>query len=94
MTFLSPVARNLLRVSAAAGLVFLLACLLVGGGSLAAVWLGPGLLARRSFLFSLGSGSSRWKGIEAPPEQDGRLLGHFPYDEAIASQLVPVEGWY
>ena len=24
-----------------------LACLLVGGGSLAAVWLGPGLLARR-----------------------------------------------
>ena len=33
------------------GFGVLFACLLVGGGSLAAVWLGPGLLARRSFLF-------------------------------------------
>ncbi|MCP4192552.1 MAG: D-alanyl-D-alanine carboxypeptidase family protein, partial [Planctomycetaceae bacterium] len=72
------------------GLGVFLACLLVGGGSLAAVWLGPGLLARRSFLFS-SDPVPVVEGIEAPLDQDGRLLGHFPYDEAIASQLVPVE---
>jgi hypothetical protein len=54
---------------------------------LAAVWLGPGLLARRSFLFP-SNPVPVVEGIEAPPEQDGRLLGHFPYDEAIVSQLV------
>lgn len=72
------------------GFAVVLACLLMGGGSLAAVWLGPGLLARRSFLFPLAP-VPVVDGIEAPPDQDGRLLGHFPYEEAIVSQLVPVE---
>jgi D-alanyl-D-alanine carboxypeptidase len=62
----------------------------MGAGSLAAVWLGPGLLARRSFLFP-SPPVSVVDGIEAPLDQDGRLLGHFPYEEAIVSQLVPVE---
>ena len=88
MTFLSPDARNLLLVSVAAGLVCFSRVFFVGGGSLAAVWLGPGLLASRSFLFP-SAPVPVVDGIEAPPDQDGRLLGHFPYDEAIVSQLVP-----
>lgn len=66
------------------------ACLLVGGGSLVAVWFGPALLARRSMLFSTAP-APVVEGIETPPESDGRLLGHFPYEEAIVSQLVLVE---
>ena len=64
------------------GFAVVLACLLVGGGSLAAVWLGPGLLARRSFLFPLAP-VPVVDGIEAPPDQDGRLLGHFPYELSL-----------
>ena len=73
------------------GLGVFFACLLVGGGCLVAVWLGTDLLARRSFLSFSKAPLPVVEGIEAPPDQDGRLLGHFPYDEAIASQLVPVE---
>ena len=83
-----PVARRSKPVPRKRGSGFgvVLACLLVAVGSLAAVWFGPSLLARRS------SGPIQVvKGIETPPDQDGRLLGHFPYDEAIASQLVFVE---
>ena len=54
------------------GFGLFLACLSLGLGIPAAVWLGPDLLASRS-------------------TEPGRLLGHFPYDEAISSQLVPVE---
>ena len=72
------------------GFGLFLACLSLGLGIPAAVWLGPGLLARRSFLLSSDTVPAV-EGIEAPPDQDGRLLGHFPYEEAIVSQLVPVE---
>ncbi len=68
------------------GLGIVFACLLVGVGSLAAVWLGPELMALRST-----EPLEAVEGIKTRPDRDGRLLGHFPYDEAISTQLVPVE---
>ena len=68
------------------GFGLFLACLSLGLGIPAAVWLGPDLLASRST-----EPAETVAGIETAPDRDGRLLGHFPYDEAISSQLVPVE---
>ena len=64
----------------------ILGCLLVCTGSLVAVMIGPQLVAR------LRPPSS----VEIPefsegPDADGRLLGHFPYNEASPDQLVSIE---
>ena len=55
-------------------------------GSLAAVVLVPTLLFRRQPTQSL-----EISGFRERPDADGRLLGHFPYGEADADQLIVFE---
>ena len=42
-------------------------------------------------LLPFGSKTQVVEGIDEMPGRDGRLLGHFPYAEAVVDQLVPVE---
>ena len=66
------------------GFGLLLGCALVFSGSLGAVLFGPALMARFS------TPANAVAGIDERPSSDGRLLGHFPYDEAQAFELVQV----
>ena len=59
---------------------------LVCAGSLAVVMLVPTLLSRRQPTQSL-----EISGFRERPDADGRLLGHFPYEEADADQLIVFE---
>ena len=68
------------------GFGLILACLLVCTGSLAAVMIGPQLVARLR-----PSPSVEIPEFSERPDADGRLLGHFPYNEAVSEQLVSVE---
>ena len=70
--------------NSAVGLLFGL--VLVCAGSLAAVMLLPTLLSRRPPTQSL-----EISGFRERPDADGRLLGHFPYSEAEADQLIVFE---
>ena len=62
----------------------LLSCAFVFSGALAVVLFGPALMAR------FPTTGRAVEGIEERPSLDGRLLGHFPYDEAQAFELVQV----
>lgn len=62
----------------------LLSCGALFSLSLAAVLFVPKLLPDRTRIQVI-------EGIDEQPGQDGRLLGHFPYPEALVDQLVPVE---
>ena len=62
----------------------LLSCGALFSLSLAAVLFLPELLPDRTRIQVI-------EGIDEQPGQDGRLLGHFPYPEALVDQLVPVE---
>ena len=66
------------------GLGLLLSCGVVFSLSLATVVFLPELLP-------FGSKTQVVEGIDEQPGRDGRLLGHFPYAEAVVDQLVPVE---
>ncbi|MAF42318.1 MAG: carboxypeptidase [Cyanobium sp. ARS6] len=66
------------------GLGLLLSCVALFSLSLAAVLFVPELLPDRTRIQVI-------EGIDEQPGQDGRLLGHFPYPEALVDQLVPVE---
>ena len=68
------------------GLGLILGCLLVCTGSLVAVMIGPQLLARLR-----PSSSLEIPEFSERPDADGRLLGHFPYNEASPEQLVSIE---
>ena len=70
--------------NSAAGLLFGL--VLVCAGSFSVVMLVPTLLSRRQPTQSL-----EISGFRERPDADGRLLGHFPYDEADADQLIVFE---
>ena len=62
--------------------------MIVCGGSVAGVLFGPELLARFSppeVEVELAPGFSQ------KPAADGRLLGHFPYEEALNARLIVVE---
>ena len=63
------------------GLLFGL--VLVCSGSLAVLMVAPTLLSRRQPTQSL-----EITGFRERPDADGRLLGHFPYGEAEADQLI------
>ena len=81
-----PVARRSrpprqLKGNGAAGLLFGL--VLVCAGTLAAVLIAPTLLSRRQPTQNL-----EISGFRERPDADGRLLGHFPYREAEADQLI------
>ena len=62
----------------------LVACLMVLAGSAVTVLLGPQILARFNPPVSL-------EGIRERPAADGRLLGHFPYPEAIDEHLIETQ---
>ncbi len=70
-----------------------------GGGMGLGVLIGFGLLASAAVaalflapdLLPLRKATPVVEGIDEQPGLDGRLLGHFPYDEAGFDQLVPVE---
>lgn len=66
------------------GLGILIGFGLLASAFLAALLLVPDLLPFRQTPLVV-------EGIDEQPDVDGRLLGHFPYDEAIDEQLVPVE---
>ena len=61
----------------------LLGLVLVCAGSLALLMVAPTLLSRRQPTQSL-----EISGFRERPDADGRLLGHFPYGEAEADQLI------
>lgn len=70
------------------GFGLFLSCLVVCGGSVAGVLFGPELLAR---LNTTDAETETVPGFDQRPAADGRLLGHFPYDEALDSRLIVVE---
>ena len=69
-----------------AGFGLFIACVVVCGGSVGAVLFGPQLLARLNPPVLEGI-----EGFRERPDADGRLLGHFPYSEAIGSSLIVVQ---
>ncbi len=89
-----PVARRSSpppRPSRGGGFGLFLACLLVCGGSVAAVLFGPELLARLNQESPTTISGLEISGLEQRPDADGRLLGHFPYAEVISAQLMVIE---
>ena len=86
-----PVARRAApqkRRSGLNGLALLLACLGVMAAGTAAVLLGPGLLAR---LEPQAQAPLEIEGFRERPDEDGRLLGHFPYQEVPSEQRITFE---
>ncbi|BEV36326.1 M15 family metallopeptidase [Synechococcus sp. M16CYN] len=65
------------------GFGLLVSCLLVGGGSMAVVMFAPQFRVGLVLNEPLNTRS-----FHEPPDADGRLLGHFPYDEALDNQLI------
>jgi len=65
------------------GIGLLMGCLFVGGGSVLAVMVAPqllmGMAPREPFEIH---------GFRERPDADGRLLGHFPYREALIEELI------
>ena len=70
------------------GFGLFLSCLIVCGGSVAGVLFGPELFAR---LNPPEVDTELDNGFNQQPAADGRLLGHFPYEEALNSRLIVVE---
>jgi D-alanyl-D-alanine carboxypeptidase len=58
-------------------------CLFVGGGSVLAVMVAPQLLMGMA-----PSEPFEIRGFRERPDADGRLLGHFPYREALIEELI------
>lgn len=81
-----PVARRSRpqRRQASTGSRLVWACLMVFSASIAAVLLGPRLLARFEPSVPI-------RGIKERLSADGRLLGHFPYREASIQDLISVQ---
>ena len=66
------------------GVGLFLACVFVCGASVAAVLFGPELMAR------LNQEKASVVEMDPQPDADGRLLGHFPYAEALNNRLIVV----
>ena len=71
------------------GFGLFLSCVLVCGASVAGVLFGPELLARLNSTEEVET--ELVPGFDQQPAPDGRLLGHFPYDQALESRLIVVE---
>ena len=85
-----PVARRSRpapRRSRGRGFGLVVACLLLCVGSGAVVLMGPQLMTR----LKPTTPAPVVPGIPEPPAADGRLLGHFPYDQVSPDELIVVE---